>query len=145
MESGFYLCTMVEKDCTIAIKYILYASPEKVFEALTQESVIKKWIEGEVVFELKKEGRVELFDQWVKGELLSFKKNSDITYTWKPNTWDKKTKPSIVEIHITAHAAGSEIEITHSDFPNQEEAEKHRQGWIDYVFEPLNDYLIQQL
>lgn len=74
---------------SIEMNYVVYAKPEDVFEALTNPAVMKKWIEGSFVFELKKQGNVELFDGWVKGEVISYVKSEALSYSWKPNTWDK--------------------------------------------------------
>ncbi|MBS1764828.1 MAG: SRPBCC domain-containing protein [Bacteroidetes bacterium] len=127
------------------IKYIVYAAPDEVYAALTNPSLIAQWIEGAFVFELKEKGTVEFFDGWVKGEVENFIPSKELSYTWKPNTWDKKSKPSLVTITFTKVAAGTEVEITHSDFPNADEATKHQEGWITYFLDPLNDYFIARM
>ncbi|MBK9318518.1 MAG: hypothetical protein IPM91_06620 [Bacteroidetes bacterium] len=43
-------------------------------------------------------------------------------------------------MRFIAHAAGTDVVLIHTDFPSQEEADKHGNGWIDYVFDPMNDY-----
>jgi hypothetical protein len=53
--------------------------------------------------------------------------------------------PSIVKYTFKQHAAGTEVLLEHTQLPNAEEADKHNSGWIDYVFEPLNDYFTSQL
>ena len=127
---------------SIEMNYVVYAKPEDVFEALTNPAVMKKWIEGSFVFELKNQGNVELFDGWVKGEVLSFVNNESLSYSWKPNTWDKKSKPTLVEIALKPDAAGTRVFIHHSLFPGNDEADKHRHGWINFVLDPLNDNFI---
>jgi uncharacterized protein YndB with AHSA1/START domain len=37
---------MSEKKFSLSLKYVVYASPEKVFEALTNSSIIKKLAEN---------------------------------------------------------------------------------------------------
>lgn len=133
---------MSESKFSIEMNYVVYAKPEAVFNALTNPDVMKKWIEGSFVFELKKGGNVELFDGWVKGEVISYINNESFSYTWKPNTWDKKTKPSLVEIELKPDAAGTRVYIHHSLFPSNDDTDKHRHGWINFVLDPLNDYFI---
>ncbi len=130
---------------SIHIKHIVYSTPDKVFEALTKPSVLQKWIEGNVVFELKTNGNVELFDGWMKGTVIHFTKDKTFAYTWKPSTWDKKAKASTVEFNLKKVAAGTEVEIIHTDFPSEKEAGSHEQGWINFVLDPLNDYFIGQM
>ena len=126
---------------SVTMKYVIYASPEKVFEALTMEGIMSAWCDGGGKVEPKAGGDVEMFGGWVKGKVVTFdKKGKKLSYTWKPAEWDKKAEPSLVEYQIKPHAAGSEIQLVHTGFPSQEEANKHRDGWTDYVFEPLNDY-----
>lgn len=132
------------KSFALSMKYVLYASPEKVFDALTKEAIIGEWCEGGGKVEPKADGEFELFGGWVKGNVMIFdRKKKILSYTWKPAEWDKKTAPSVVTWHINQHAAGSEIELEHTGFPSQEEADKHYDGWTDYVLEPLNDYFIK--
>lgn len=131
---------MSEKRFSIKLKYIVYASPEKVFETLTKSSVINKWSDAKGKVSEKIGGEFELFDGWVKGEVLIYKPGKKLSYTWKPAEWDQKTPPSVVTYVFDEHKAGTEISLDHKDFPTAEEAAKHKEGWIDFVFEPLNDY-----
>lgn len=124
--------------------YVVYASPEDVFEALTDPGIIGAWGGGMSVIEEKIGGHFELFDGWVKGEVTHFSPGKELGYTWKPAEWDKRTKPSNVHIKLMKHPAGTDIVLTHTNFPSQEEADKHGNGWIDYVLDPLNDYFVMQ-
>ncbi len=120
--------------------YIVYASPEQVFEALTDPGIIGAWGGGNSVVSPEKGGHFELFDGWVKGEVTHYIPGKELGYTWKPAEWDKRTKASQVNMRFVKHSAGTDIVLEHTGFPSQEEADKHGNGWIDYVFDPLNDY-----
>jgi uncharacterized protein YndB with AHSA1/START domain len=72
--------------------------------------------------------------------VLAYKPAKKLSYSWKPAEWDKKALPSKVVYSFNKHSAGTEIILEHTDLPSAEEASKHKDGWIDYVFEPLNDY-----
>jgi uncharacterized protein YndB with AHSA1/START domain len=131
---------MPAKKFSLKLTYIIYASPEKVFEALTDSAIIKKWSGESGKVSGEKGGPFELFGGWVKGEVLIYKPGKQLSYSWKPSEWDKKTAPSIVNYIFNAHKAGTEIILEHSGFPSAEESAKHHDGWIDFVFEPLNDF-----
>lgn len=131
---------MVAKKFSLKTKYIIYASPEKVFDALTNSSVISKWSEGKGKVTPKIDGDFELFDGWVKGKVLEFKPAKKLSYSWKPSDWDIEAAPSVVKYIFNEHQAGTELILEHTGFPSQAEADKHNSGWIDYVLEPLNDY-----
>ena len=64
---------MSENEFSIEMNYVVYAKPGEVFNALTNPDIMKEWIEGSFVFELKKGGNVELFDGWVKEALAAQK------------------------------------------------------------------------
>jgi uncharacterized protein YndB with AHSA1/START domain len=128
---------------SVSVTYILYGTPAKVFAALTDEGIIGQWCDGGGKVEHKVDGDVEMFGGWVKGKVLEFDaRNKKLSFTWKPKEWDPKTPPSVVEFAFKTHAAGTEVTVTHSEFPSQTEANNHKSGWTDYVFEPLNDYLV---
>src|SRR6185295_20281569 len=109
---------MSEKKFSFNLKYIVYASPEKVFEALTKSSIINKWSESKGKVSEKIGGEFELFDGWVKGEVLVYKPAKKLSYSWKPAEWDKKAPPSIVVYSFNEHSAGTEIILEHTDFPS---------------------------
>lgn len=122
------------------MSYVVYAPPAKVFEALTDSGIIAAWGGGLAVVEGKTGGKFELFDGWVKGEVLVYKPEKELSYTWKASEWDKKAEASVVTYKLREHPAGTEIILNHTNLPSQEEADKHKEGWIDYVFDPMNDY-----
>ncbi len=128
----------------IELNYVVYATPEKVFDSITKEAEINQWCEGGGKFEPFVKGNFEMFGGWVKGQVLKFNRiKRELEYSWKPSEWSKKAEPSVVEFSFKKHPAGTEVSITHSGFPSQEESEKHRSGWVDHFFEPLNDHLIK--
>jgi uncharacterized protein YndB with AHSA1/START domain len=131
---------MAEKKFSLKLNYIVYSTPDKVFEALTKSSIINKWSGSNGKVSDKTGGAIEMFDGWVKGEVLIYKPAKKLSYTWKPSEWDKKTPPSVVVFTFNEHKAGTEVIIEHNNFPSAEEMAKHKDGWIDFVFEPLNDY-----
>lgn len=130
---------------SIKTSFIIYATPEKVFEALTDTGIIAAWSGEMGIVDSKPGGKFELFDGWVNGEVLSYKPGKELSYTWKASEWSNNTPASIVKYTLRQHAAGTEVLLEHTQLPSAEEADKHNDGWIDYVFEPLNDYFTSQL
>lgn len=129
-------------DFSFEIKYVIYGLPDAVFKALTNPGQIKTWSGGHAVLELKNGGTVLLFDGWVKGSIIAFEPGRMLRYTWKPSEWNEKAGTSEVELRIEPHQAGSLVTILHSGFPDKSESDKHKEGWLDYVLEPLNDFFI---
>jgi uncharacterized protein YndB with AHSA1/START domain len=131
-------------DFIFKTTYVVYATPEEVFEAMTDPGIIGAWGGGMSVIEEKVGGHFELFDGWVKGEITHFIPGKELGYTWKPEEWDKRTKASNVLLKFMSHPAGTDLVLVHTGFPSQEEADKHGNGWIDFVFDPMNDYFVMQ-
>lgn len=127
------------------ITFIVYASPQKVYEALTNQQLIQKWSNGKAVFNLKKNAPYEMFDGWAKGEIIEFELNKSLSYTWKTSEWSDKIKFSTVHITLSKNIAGTKVEIEHINLPSKEESDKHKEGWITFVLEPLNDFFIKQM
>jgi uncharacterized protein YndB with AHSA1/START domain len=128
-------------DLAFKVNYIVYGSPEKVFDAVTKQSQIEEWCEGGGKIEPFVKGEVNLFGDWMKGEVLKFNKiKRELSYSWKPKEWTKSSEHSLVDFKFTKHSAGTVVEVTHSNLPNAAVAKKHKSGWVDHFFEPLNDY-----
>ena len=129
-----------DKKFFIKKTYVVYASPERVFEALTDPGIVAAWGGGLSVVETKKGGKFELFDGWVKGVVRSYLPAKELSYTWKPEDWSTKEAPSLVVYKFMVHPAGTEVILEHMGLPSQSETDKHVDGWMDFVFEPLNEY-----
>jgi uncharacterized protein YndB with AHSA1/START domain len=132
-------------DFRFSIQYVVYASPETVFEAFTDPGIIAAWGGGMSVVGTEPGGHFEWFDGWVKGEITGIESAKELGFTWKPTEWDKRTKPSKVVIRFAAHPAGTQLKIEHSDFTNQDVAEKSDSFWIDHILDPINDYFIERM
>lgn len=129
------------KGFTTKVTYVIYAAPDKVFDALTQEGLIGEWCEDGGYVAPESGGEYRMFGNWVTGEVLQIdRKKLRFSHTWKPAEWEKKTPASVVAYTFNAHPAGTELHIEHTQLPSQKEAEQHSSGWIDFVLEPLNDF-----
>jgi uncharacterized protein YndB with AHSA1/START domain len=132
-------------DFRFTKQYVVYASPETVFEALTDPGIIAAWGGGMSVVGSEPGGHFEWFDGWVKGEITGFENAKELAFTWKPSEWDKRTKASKVVIRFVAHPAGTQLTIEHTDFSNPDVAEKSDDFWVDHILDPINDYFIAQM
>lgn len=125
----------------LALEFILSAKPQRVMQLLTDAKLIRKWSGGEAVVENKVGGRFEMFDGWVKGEVLKTSEN-ELTYTWKLSEWPEATRPTEVHYLLKADEAGTKVILKHTGFPNEEEMKSHKAGWTDYFFDPMEDFIM---
>lgn len=130
------------EEISFNLTYIVYAEPEKVFEALTNEAIIEKWSEAKACVEPKPGGRFEMFDGWVNGEVANYNPPFTFSHTWKPAEWKPKTKASVVVFNLEKHKAGTLVNLVHSGFPDQQQADSHKEGWINFVLDPINDFFV---
>jgi activator of HSP90 ATPase len=116
-------------------------SAEEVFTAFTQTRRIIMWSGQSGKIQSIIGGRFELFDGWVKGIVLAYEPGKRLSFTWKPAEWNKEAQTSLVKIRFTSTRIGSNLVLRHSGFPNISELQSHREGWQEFVFNPLKVYL----
>jgi uncharacterized protein YndB with AHSA1/START domain len=89
-------------------------------------------------------GKIDLFDHWVNGTVLAYEPGKQLSFTWKPAEWAKEKEPSIVSFQFTPAKSRTRVILKHSGFPNAIEAQSHKVGWNQFVFEPLNTYFAEK-
>jgi uncharacterized protein YndB with AHSA1/START domain len=126
---------------SISLKRKIKVPIEVVFDAMTNAIVLSEFT-GKAVIEPNIGSLYQMFDGWVSGEILAIEKNKTLSYTWKTTDWDENDEPSIVSYTFKEKGGSTSIELTHSNLPNQKEADEHLKGWEEHVFLPLEKYLI---
>jgi len=120
------------------------AKPSEVFQALTDSRTIQQWSGQRGKVEAKIGGRFEMFDGWVKGKVLAYRKGKVLSYTWLPDDWDKETDPSIVRYVFHSATAGTRIVLKHSGFPDAQARKEYCEGWTEHVFKPLKEFFVSR-
>jgi len=129
------------RSSRIRLVVVLPGKPDEVFAALTNTRIIAQWCGQKGKVEPKIGGKVKMFDGWVKGKVLKFKPGKALVYTWQPGDWPADARESIVKYSFTLAKGGTKVVLEHSGFPNEREKEKHKSGWMEFVFDPLKSYL----
>ena len=127
---------------TINLTWQFYNGADEVFNALTDADKISQWSGAAAKLELKEGGDLEMFDGWVKGKILGYETGKSLSYSWKPIDWSQKADASVVRYRIEQKESFTEVSLLHENFPDEEEAMKHKEGWINHVFDPLSLYLL---
>ena len=125
----------------LELEFVLSGKPKRVMELLTDPALIRRWSGGEAKLENKPGGRFEMFDGWVKGEVINSSAN-ELAYTWKPGDWPEDTKASEVHFLLKEDEAGTRVVVHHTGFPNEEEMRSHKSGWTDFFFDPMEDFIL---
>ncbi len=131
---------------SIEMTFHVNAAPDEVFELLTDQEKVALWGGGKALVEPKVGGKFEMFDGWVKGEVLDFVPGKSLSYTWRPDDFKKEWEDSVVSYVLSpATDGGTEVKLEHHKLPNLKETKNHESGWEDYVFGPINEFLLHHL
>jgi len=125
----------------LALEFILSGRPKRVMELLTDAALIRKWSGGAAILENKVGGRFEMFDGWVKGEVLKTSAN-ELAYTWKISDWPEETEPTEVHYLLKEDEAGTKVILHHTGFQSEEEMKSNKSGWTDFFFDPMEDFIL---
>jgi len=123
----------VEREVAIA------ASPETVWELLTQEGEAVKWMGQSASFDLRPGGtyRVEVLPgNTARGEFVEIDPPRRLVVTWGWEPGSQSTVPagsSTIEFELTPDGGGTMLRFRHLDLPSAEAAESHGHGWDHYL------------
>lgn len=118
------------------------APRERVFDAFVQAGLASRWMcprgmsVPEVLFDARTGGRFRVTMQardgsrFVAGGVYrEFVRPEKLVYTWR---WEDKARPGIdttIAIAFIERAAGTELRMTHSGFPDAPTRDAHEEGW----------------
>jgi uncharacterized protein YndB with AHSA1/START domain len=117
--------------------YLINASIEKVWEALTEPEIIKEWGGGPSKMS---ENEGEKFEFWggdIYGSNIKIIKYKLIEQDWYGGDWEA---PSKVRFELSEKNGKTQIVLTHTNLPAGEEYE-FEEGWKKYYLGPLKDLL----
>lgn len=118
--------------------YSLNASPEDVYNALTNQRMIEIWTGENAVMEPVPETDFSLWDGSINGKNLEFEENKKIVQEWY---FGDQEKASIVTLLLHPVKKGTSIELRHINIPD--EAYKNiSEGWEEDYFGALKELFI---
>lgn len=118
--------------------FIIPATPEMVYKALTTETTIMLWTGEKASFKEEENSEFSLWSGAIVGKNLVFEPNKRIVQEWYFGEASEDT-PSIVEIKLHEHKKGTSMEVRHSNIPD-EEYENMAEGWQDTYAAALIDF-----
>jgi uncharacterized protein YndB with AHSA1/START domain len=124
------------EQVAVTRELVIDASPETVWELLTDPEKIKLWKGVLVSFDATPGAayRIEVIPaHTASGEIVEVDPPRRLVYTWG---WDAGPVPpgsTTVEYVLVPEGAGTRLKFTHRDLPNQEAADSHAHGWDHYL------------
>jgi len=113
--------------------YILKATPEEVFAALTFPPTIKLWSGENAVMSVEPGSEFSLWEGSITGTNLEFETGRKIVQKWD---FEGSTDDSIVTIILHPHQQGTSVELRHVNIPD-EAYENITEGWDEAYFGAL--------
>lgn len=111
------------------------ATPEEVFDALTNPELIEKWSGASAEMDANNGSNWKLWNGDIYGKNTEVIANEKLVQDWYSGSWKK---PSKVEFILRGGQSGTTLDLIHEDIPD-EEYESIKQGWIEYYLGPMKE------
>ncbi|GEP91100.1 Activator of Hsp90 ATPase homolog 1-like protein [Chitinophaga terrae (ex Kim and Jung 2007)] len=116
----------------------LAAPPEEVYAALTNPATIQLWSGEVAVMSTEPGSEFSLWEDSIVGRNLEFEEGKKIVQEWYFGE-DSEEHPSIVTIKLHANPKGTDVELKHTNIPD-EAYEDIVAGWNEQYFGALIDF-----
>lgn len=124
-------------------KTLLIDAPiANVWDALTCPQDIGGWMgDDSVHMDLTAGGGYRLFGGETTGQFTRIEPPCLLEYTWRQSGWPQDWPDSLVQWKLETADSATQVRLTHSQFPNQEERDSHDEGWDVYFLGPMKEWL----
>ena len=116
--------------------YIITASPEDIYAALTNPLTIELWTGESAEMSTEPGSEFSLWDGSIVGKNLEFEQDKKIVQQWY---FGDQEEPSIVTIKLHPHKQGTSVELRHTNIPDSD-FEDIVDGWNDNYFGELSAF-----
>ena len=116
--------------------YIIPASPEDVYLALTNPLTIQLWTGDVAEMSTEPGAEFSLWDSSITGKNLEFEVNKKILQEWYFGEQEEK---SIVTIKLHTDSKGTSVELRHTNIPDAD-YEDIIEGWNESYFGALREF-----
>jgi uncharacterized protein YndB with AHSA1/START domain len=116
--------------------YIIGASPEEVYIALTNPATMQLWTGEPAVMSTEPGSEFSLWEGSIEGKNISFEPGKKIVQEWY---FGEQDEPSLVSIILHAHKHGTSAELRHINIPD-EAFEDIVDGWNEVYFQSLINF-----
>ena len=116
--------------------YLIPATPEEVYAALTNSATIQLWSGEKAVMSTEPGSEFSLWEGSIEGKNLEFEKDKKIVQEWY---FGEQDQPSIVKIKLHADKNKTSAELRHTNIPD-EAYEDILSGWDENYFGSLIEF-----
>jgi activator of HSP90 ATPase len=119
--------------------YIIPATPEEIYNALTNPLSLQLWTGEKAEMSLQPNSEFSLWDGSITGINLEFEDNKKIVQQW---FFGEQSDNSIVTIKLHTHGDGTSVELLQTNIPD-EDFNDIVEGWNDSYFAALYDFFVE--
>jgi activator of HSP90 ATPase len=130
---------MTSKTSTIIDRVIINASPDEVYDAFMDSKKHSEFTGSKATGKPKEGTNFSAWNGYISGKNIKLIEGQKIIQDWITTDWPKDLPPSRLELEFKDLEGRTEIMMTHSKVPADQEASL-RQGWIDFYWKPLKEY-----
>lgn len=116
--------------------YIIPATPEEIYLALTHPGTLQLWTGDNVDMSTEVGAEFSLWDGSIVGKNLEFVEGKKIVQQWY---FGDQEAESIVTIKLHPDKEGTSVELRHTNIPD-EEFDNITEGWNDSYFGSLREF-----
>jgi activator of HSP90 ATPase len=116
--------------------YLLPATPEEIYMALTNPLTIELWTGEEAAMSTEPGSEFSMWEGSIVGKNLAFEEGKKIVQQWY---FDGQPEASIVTIKLHPDKKGTSVELRHTNIPDAD-YDSFAEGWDDSYFGPLADF-----
>ncbi len=116
--------------------YIIPATPEEIYLALTHPLTIQLWTGEKAEMSAEPGSEFSLWEGSILGKNLEFETSRKIVQQWY---FEGEPEESIVTILLHPHAKGTSVELTHTNIPDAE-YDDFVEGWNESYFARLRAF-----
>ena len=126
---------------TIRQTVLFNAPPHEVFEALMDSKKHAAFTGDKARIDRRVGGTFSVFGGYATGKTLRLEKGKVIVQSWRSTDFEKDDPDSTVMFHLSGRGSGTRLIFVHSGVPDAHAADI-KQGWIDFYWTPLKEYLM---
>jgi activator of HSP90 ATPase len=116
------------------------APPHDVFEALMDAKKHGAFTGDTATINRRVGGTFSVFGGYATGKTLRLEKDKVIVQAWRSTDFGKDDPDSKAMFHFSKKGDGTRLIFVQSDVPDAI-SDDIKQGWIDFYWNPLKDYL----